>query len=63
MPEIERLYRAVADEFDILPSDDFSLVCGVKFSIPRGHVDDFRSVKADGLCDNNSPTLAESALK
>ena len=43
------LDRAVADEFDVLPSHDFALVRGVKLSIPRGHVNDFRSVKADCL--------------
>src|SRR5688572_32692259 len=53
--------RPITDQFDILPTDHFS-VRGVQLCVARRDVDHFRCVEADRFRDHCAPTLAERAL-
>lgn len=52
----------VADEFDILPADDFLAVVGHQFPVTRADVDDLGAVETDGLGDHSAPTFFEVAF-
>ena len=51
--------RAVADELDIFPAEDFLAVAGTELCIAWSDVDDLGGIKAYGLGDDRPPPLAE----
>ena len=56
---LPNLERPVADQFDVLPADDFLAVAGQELRVTRRDVDDLRGVEADGLGDDRAPAFVE----
>ena len=56
LPQLE---RAIADQLDVFPSNDFFAVGGMEFAITRRHVDDFARVERNGFGDDRAPTFFE----
>jgi hypothetical protein len=55
-PDLE---RAVANQFDIFPADNFLSVMAHQFRVARRDIDDLRGVEADGLGDDGAPAFLE----
>ena len=50
---------AVADELDVLPTDDLLRLGGSQPRVTGLHVGDFRGIQADGLADHRAPAFVE----
>jgi len=48
--------RAVADEFNVFPTDDFA-ARSKQFGVTRGDIDDLGGVEAHGFGDDKRPSL------
>ena len=59
---LPNLERAVADEFDVFPADDFLAVVRMQFRVTRRDVDDLRGVEAHGFGDDRAPAFGEGLV-
>jgi len=55
-PDLE---RPVADQFDVLPTDDFPVILAHQLGVAGRDVDDFGRVEADRFGDDGAPTFFE----